>query len=187
MPGSVILPPVAVEGGRSLKRIVLISCLILVIFWASGYAVEPTTKPEETTPQSELLRSREQGGPLPFPEQMVVGEVTGSTGKPIGGVTVKLFADGRLVEVGHTTSAGSYEMRLPLSVERDETVVMWFASTTGNLMPQCVVLKKSSSARKASLFSECTLEVKMRPQMRVDVTLMTESEMVASLKMKNCL
>lgn len=170
-----------------MKPIIVIPCVILVLCWAAAHAVEPTTKPEESTPQSELLRSREQGGPLPFPEQMVVGEVTGSDGKPIGGVMVKLFADGGLVEVGHTTSAGSYEMRLPLSVERDETVVMWFVSTTGSLVPQCVVLKKSSSARKANLFSECTLEVKMRPQMRVDVTLLTETEVVASLKMKGCM
>jgi hypothetical protein len=118
---------------------------------------------------------------------MVVGEVRGSDGRPIGGVMVKLFADGHLVEIAHTTSAGSYEMPLPLNVERDETVVIWFVSTTGSLLPQCIVLKKSSNARKASLFSECTHEVRMRPQMRVDVTLVTEGELVASLKVKDCL
>jgi hypothetical protein len=120
---------------------------------------------------------------------MVVGDVVGSDGNPIGGVMVKLFADGLLVEVGHTTAAGSFELRLPLSVERDETVVLWFMSTTGtaSLLPQCVLLKKSSKAGKANLFSECTSKVRMRPQMRVDVTMLTESELVASLKLKGCL
>jgi hypothetical protein len=170
-----------------LKRLILISCVILSFVHSACYAVDPASKPEETGTGLDASRNIDQGGPLPFPEQMVVGDVVGSDGKPIGGVMVKLFADGLLVEVGHTTAAGSYELRLPLSVERDETVVMWFLSTTGSYVPQCVVLKESSQARKAGLFSDCIAEVRMRPQMRVDVTMVTESEFVASLKVKNCL
>jgi hypothetical protein len=50
-----------------------------------------------------------------------------------------------------------------------------------------VLLKDSSAARKANLFSECTPEVNMRPQMRVDMTLVTEAEAVAALKVRDCL
>jgi hypothetical protein len=134
-----------------------------------------------------VIHGREEGGPLPFPEQMIVGDVKDSGGKPIGGVAIKLFADGRLVEIAHTTAAGSYEMRLPLSVEKDETVIMWFMAGTDQFLPQSVILKQSSSASRIRLFSECTMEAKMRPQMRVDATMMTESEVLASLKVKDCM
>ena len=170
-----------------MERLILISCVVLVVLCSVGHAVEPGSKADEATTSSQLPRTLDKGAPLPFPEQMVVGDVVGPDGKPIGGVMVKLFADGLLVELGHTTAAGSYELRLPLSVERDETVVLWFMATTGGFLPQCVLLKESSRAGKANLFSKCINEVRMRPQMRVDVTLMTESELVASLKLKGCL
>ena len=170
-----------------MSKITLIGLAVLILLYAASYAVEPPEKPEEPATQREMLRTEEEGGPLPFPEQMVVGDVKDSKGTPLGGVTVKLFADGRLTEIGHTTATGSYEMRLPLSVDRDETVVMWFISTTEDLLPQSVVLKKSSRADRAKLFSNCTMEVKMRPQMRVDVTLMSEDEFISSLKVKGCL
>ena len=170
-----------------MKRLILISCVIVVISISVGHAVEPGSKTDEGATSSGVTRRLDKGAPLPFPEQMVVGDVLAADGKPIGGVMVKLFADGLMVEVGHTTAAGSYELRLPLSVERDETVVLWFMSTTGGYLPQCVLLKESSKAAKANLFSECIHEVRMRPQMRVDVTMMIESELVASLKLKGCL
>jgi hypothetical protein len=175
------------EGGGELSKITLIWLVVLILVYSASYGVEPPAKPEEPATQREMLRTEEQGGPLPFPEQMVVGDVKDSKGTPLGGVTIKLFADGSLTEIAHTTATGSYEMRLPLSVDRDETVVMWFISTTEDLLPQYVVLKKSSGADRARLFSNCIIEVKMRPQMRVDATLLSESEFIASLKAKGCL
>lgn len=170
-----------------MRACVIVSCMIVLLVWSACYAVDPATKPREETPQSGVIHSRKEGGPLPFPEQMVVGDVKDSGAKPIGGVAIKLFADGRLIEVAHTTSAGSYEMKLPLSVEKDETVIVWFIAGTDQYLPQSVLLKKSSTAARVGLFSQCALEVRMRPQMRVDVTLLTESEVVAALKVKDCL
>jgi hypothetical protein len=105
----------------------------------------------------------------------------------VAGVTVKLFADGKIVEISHTTSAGDYEIPLPLRIDQDETVVLWFMDTTGMYPPQKVLIKKSSRADDASLFSRCTREVRMRPQMRVDFELVTESEMAAAYKSTGCL
>ncbi len=152
----------------------------------AAYAAEPSTTPREEKPQTKDIRSIETGSPLPFPEQMIAGEVRDSSGSPLGGVFVKLFADGRLIQSTTTTSAGSYELRLPVNIDKDETVVLWFLPATGNLLPKHVVLKKSSSARKANLFSACTEEIHIRPQMRVDVKLVNESEYLAALKVKNC-
>jgi acyl CoA:acetate/3-ketoacid CoA transferase len=41
---------------------------------------------------------------------------------------------------------------LPLNLEKDETVVIWFVSTTEPLMPQVIVLKQSSAAQANGLF-----------------------------------
>jgi hypothetical protein len=170
-----------------LKTASLCILAFLVLIASVSYGVEPSSKPTETTRERELQRSETEGGPLPFPEQMIVGEVTGPGDKPLAGVTVKLFADGTLVEVTHTTGNGAYEMPLPLRVEEDETVVLWFVATADDVLPRGVVLKKSSTAKGARLFSECALEAPMRPQMRVDVKLMTESETIASVKARGCL
>ncbi|HEC83333.1 MAG TPA: hypothetical protein ENI46_02460 [Firmicutes bacterium] len=168
-----------------MKQYMLAIGMLLAICLAS-YAAEPSGTPREETPQSKGITNIETGSPLPFPEQMIAGQGTDSSGNPLGGVFVKLFADGRLIQSTTTTSSGSYELRLPVNIDKDETVVLWFLPATDNLLPKNVVLKKSSAARKANLFSPCTEEVRIRPQMRVDVKLVNESEYLSSLKVKNC-
>ena len=169
-----------------MNRAILIWLYIAAFLAGSAYAAEPTTKPEETGKEP-LIQPQAQNAPLAFPEQMVSGNVTDSGGKPLGGVAIKLFADGKLVQVAHTTTAGAYEIRVPLDLEKDETVVLWFVSTTDPLMPQIILLKQSGASRSNGLFSPCTLKVKMRPQMRVDVKLLNENEVLASLKGRGCL
>lgn len=166
------------------------TCLVfaVVLLLCSGaLAVDPDTTPQETTPQPDRQLTTDDGAPRPFPEQMIVGKLTGSDDKPVGGVVVKLFADGKLVEVSHTTSAGDYEIPLPLRIDQDETVVLWFTDSAGTYSPQNVLIKKSSRAEAASLFSRCIRDVRMRPQMRVDFKLMTDSELAASYKARGCL
>jgi hypothetical protein len=51
---------------------------------------------------------------------------------------------------------------------------------------QSVIVKKSTVARQSGLFSRCANEVSMQAQMRIDVSLMTEAEAVASVKAKGC-
>jgi hypothetical protein len=169
-----------------MRNIVLTVAVAALLVWASAYAVEPTGKPEDQGKGSELQR-QPQSSPLAFPEQMISGNVTDAAGKSLGGVIIKLFANGTLVRVEHTTSSGAYEMPMPLNVEEDETVVLWFVSTDRPLVPQMVVLKQSSRARSARLFTPCSIAVKMRPQMRVDVKFLTENDQLAALKGKGCL
>lgn len=170
-----------------MKTPAILMIVVMLLLCSAALAVDPDTSPQETTPQPDLQQTHAEGAPHPFPEQMIVGVVTGSDEKPLGGVAIKLFADGRVVEVSHTTSAGDYEILLPLRVEEDETVVLWLIDTAGNYPPQEVVVKKSSRADGAGLFSGCIREVRMRPQMRVDVKLMTDSELLASYKSRGCL
>lgn len=173
------------KGGITLRAHLAIIAGLLILPLAA-YAAEPSTTPREENPQSKDIRNIDTGSPLPFPEQMVAGEVTDSSGKPLGGVFVKLFADGELIQSTTTTEAGSYELRLPVNIEDDETVVLWFISGVDNLLPKSVVLKESSAARNSKLFSPCTEHVRIRPQMRVDVKLLTESEYISALKVRNC-
>lgn len=169
-----------------MKVLPLAMSLVLVLLCTAALAVDPDTSPQETTP-TDVQRTTPEGGPRPFPEQVIVGMVTGSDDNPVGGVAVKLFADGILVEVSHTTTAGDYEMPMPLRIDENETVVLWFIDSAGTYPPQKTVLKKSSKAEGAGLFSNCAREAKMRPQMRVDIRLMTDSEMMASYVTSGCL
>ena len=161
--------------------------LVLVLSCSMALAVDPETKPADTKTTSELQRTTPDGTALPFPEQMVAGEITDPDGAALAGVMVKLFSDGRLIEVTHSTATGAYDIRLPLNMDADETVVLWFIATTGNLPPQCVVLKKSEAATKANIFSRCTPEVKMKARTRVDVRMMAEGDLAERLKAKGCL
>jgi hypothetical protein len=170
-----------------MKTLTYITFGVVLLVCSAALAVDPDTTPQETTPQPDLQRTVDEGTPQPFPEQMIVGKVTGSDDKPLGGVTVKLFANGRLVEVSHTTSAGDYETPLPLRIDQDETVVLWFIDTAGTYPPQKALIKESSRAQEASLFSRCTQQVRMRPQIRFDFKLMTDSELAASYKARGCL
>ena len=160
---------------------------MVLLLCSAALDVDPETGAQETTPQTDRQITTNEGAPRPSPEQMIVGKVTGAEDKPVGGVAVKLFANGLLVEVSHTTSAGDYEIPLPLRVDNDETVVLWFMDSAGNYPPQNILIKKSARAKDASLFSACTRDVRMRPQMRVDFKLMTDSEMAASYKTRSCL
>jgi hypothetical protein len=170
-----------------MKTITYLVLAAVLLLCSEALAVEPESTPQETTPEPERQLTVDEGAPGPFPEQMIVGKVTASNDEPLGGVTVKLFADGRLVEVAHTTAAGDYEMPLPLSIDHDETVVLWFMETGGDYPLQEAVLKESSRASDAGLFSRCTRDAKMRPQMRVDFKMMTDSELAASYKTRGCL
>jgi hypothetical protein len=169
-----------------MRRIILLAVATAVLVWAPAHAVEPAGKTEDTS-KSEELQRQSQNAPLAFPEQVISGNVTDSAGKPLGGVVIKLFAGGSLVKVAYSAASGTYEMPMPLNVERDETVVLWFLSTGKPLQPQAIVLKQCSRARSANLFSPCTLAAKMRPQMRVDVKLLTENEELSALKGRGCL
>lgn len=169
-----------------MKTMPLTISLLLLLMCSAALAVEPETGPQEGTP-APIEINQPEGSPQPFPEQMIVGEVTGSDGNIIPGATVKLFANGELMEVAHTTAAGDYEIKLPLQIDADETVVLWFIDNAGNYPPQEVLLKEGSKAKSAGLFSKCAQEVKMRPQTRVDVKMMTVSEQAAFYKAKGCL
>jgi hypothetical protein len=169
-----------------MKRACVAVVVVLALVAAAGYGAEPPGKPDDASLKPPIQTPAE-GTPMGLPEQMLSGSVTDAAGQPLGGVAIKLFADGSLAQVAHTAASGAYEMQIPLNLEKDQTVVLWFVSTSEPLMPKPVVLKESSAARSGALFSPCTLEVKMRPQMRVDVKLLTENEELASLKAKGCL
>jgi hypothetical protein len=169
-------------------------CLVLIALLAfAAHAVEPAKGPDEQEPPRELqadqMLQTEQdktGTTAPFPRQFIVGKVTDIEGTGLRGTSVKLFANGELVESATTDPSGEYELDLPLNLEKDETVDVWFVPATDRYMMQCVVLKKSSVARQHRLFSSCVTEAPMHPQMRVDVSLMTEEQSLASIKARGC-
>lgn len=170
------------------------SVLLVAVLAFAAYAVDPaSTPPDETEPvrtrraDDMLDASQSQPGTsAPFPRQFIMGKVTDLGGTGMAGTGVKLFADGEIVEAGQTNSSGDFELDLPLNIETDETVVLWFVPSTDRYVMQSVIVKKSTVAGQSGLFSRCANEVSMQAQMRIDVSLMTEAEAVASVKAKGC-
>jgi len=172
-----------------------LTCLLLIAVLASAaYAVDPATSPPD---EQETVRSRRdqemldaaQGQPgtsLPFPRQFVVGRVTDLAGIGMAGTTVKLFADGEFVSSDRTNASGEFELDLPLNIETDETVVLWFVPSSDKYVMQAVVLKKSEVARRNGLFGRCTTEVVMQAQMTVATALFTGDQLIESLKARGC-
>ena len=172
-----------------------LTCLLLIAVLAfAAYAVDPATDPPD---EQDAVRSRldqelldaAQGQPgtsLPFPRQFVVGRVTDLAGIGMGGSMVKLFADGEFVGSSRTNASGEFELDLPLNIETDETVVLWFVPSSDKYVMQAIVLKKSTVARQNGLFGRCTTEVDMGAQMTVSTALLTGDQLVASLKARGC-
>jgi len=172
-----------------------LTCLLLTAVLAfPAYAVDPATDPPDEQDTIRSPRDQEMldaaqgktGTSLPFPRQFVVGRVTDLAGVGMAGTTVKLFADGELVESDRTSASGDFELDLPLNIETDETVVLWFVPGSDKYVMQAIVLKKSTVARQNGLFGRCTTEVEMGAQMTVSTALLTSDQMVESLKAKGC-
>ena len=172
-----------------------LACFLLIAVLAfAAYAVDPASSPpeEQSTTRSrqeqQLLEAAQTqpGTAAPFPRQFIMGKVTDVAGAGMGGTGVKLFADGELVESGQTNSSGDFEIDLPINIETDETVVLWFVPSTDRYVMQCVVAKKSAVAKQYGLFGRCVTEAQLQAQMRVDVSMMTEDEAVAHIKAKGC-
>ncbi len=175
-------------------RMTLACLLLLAVLASCVYAVDPATDPSEE--QKPIRSRREQeiideargrtGTSLPFAKQFISGRVTDAAGMGVRGATVKLFADGELVESDRTSSSGEFELNLPLNIEADETVVLWVVPSTDKYVMQCIVLKRSSAARQAGLFGPCAVEVPMQAQMEVEVSLLTGEELAKSVKARGC-
>ncbi|MGQ9602795.1 MAG: carboxypeptidase-like regulatory domain-containing protein [bacterium] len=166
-------------------RIVIYASILTLFIFQTGYSVEPSSREERPEPTTD--RQSDWTPSTGFPEQIFIGNVTDSKGNPLENVMVKFFANGRLVQSTRTTASGDFELKIPLNLDADETITIWFLPVTGNMMPKMAILKKSSAADKAGLFSPCADQVKLREQMRLDVRLLQEGEYVSNLKAKGCL
>lgn len=174
---------------------ITLACLLAIAFLASyAHATDPASPPPE---DKEGVRSRQEqqmhdeaqtqsGTALPFPKQFIIGKVTDAAGAGVGGTEVKLFADGEFVEEDRTNSSGEYELNLPLNIEADETVVLWVVPPTDKYVMQCIVIKKSQVAISSRLFGPCAIEVAMKEQMRVEVSLLTAEELIQSIRSRGC-
>jgi hypothetical protein len=175
-------------------RTTLAYLLLIAMFTALAYAVEPASKPPEDPNATRNERQRDlldaaqskTGTSAPFPRQFVMGKVTDLAGTGMGGTKVKLFADGEILESVQTNPSGYYEIELPLNIEKNQTVVLWFVPGTDRFLMQCVVLKKSQVADHNAIFGPCATTANIAAQMSLDVTMMTEDQLIEAIKAKGC-
>ncbi|UCF79320.1 MAG: carboxypeptidase regulatory-like domain-containing protein, partial [Candidatus Eiseniibacteriota bacterium] len=103
----------------------LLTIALLLVAAASARAVPPPDEqpPEESTRQEHPQFLRPIEG-----ETSISGSVSDQTQNPMSGVMVKLFVDGLNVASATTDLAGSYELRYPIDVGKDKTVMLWYVT-----------------------------------------------------------
>ena len=153
---------------------------MLLLATTAVLAVPPPGQrpPEETKVQEapEFLRPIEG-------ETSISGLVDDQTKNPMPGVKVKLFVDGLLVISTVTDQAGAYNLRYPIDIGKDRTVMLWYVAPGTEWVPKAVVLHESRAAIAAHLISTCIPRVQVRPYLEFNVQIVdvqTRSKQIAN-------
>jgi hypothetical protein len=144
----------------------LFTVVLLLAGTAFLYAVPPPEQqPPEQTPRQEppqFLRPIEG-------ETSIGGLVSDQNQNAMSGVGVKLFVDGLNVASTTTDLAGSYDLRYPIDIGKDKTVMLWYVAPGNEWVPKAVVLHESRAAIAANLISPCIPRVQVKPFLEFNV------------------
>ena len=176
---------------RMLFRATLGMLTLAVSAWAAP-GDTPSRPGNEEVP---TLRDRSNpAGDVITPQRLgdsAVGlEGTGidSAGKPIAGVSVKLFADGMTVTAAVTEADGSFRLGANPMRRPNGSGVLWFQSPdAAKYVDASVVLWESTAAKEHGLFSECTRSLEGSAAGQIEVTLRSVDEMQAVVVSSKCL
>jgi hypothetical protein len=122
------------------------------------------------------------------PAMVVGGNVVSRSGQPIGGVVVKMFANGVILNSTTTNPEGSFEIEGNPSVGGNNTTVLWFESPGSDRVSSSVILSLGDIAREQRLFPGCTPRLDfLGSTARVEVTMLTVDERNAAIRESGCL
>jgi hypothetical protein len=159
--------------------------VLLVMVSGSALAVGPGGSPG-SVPSSGNARMLANTGFAGTSETAIDGVVMDRDGQPLSGVTVKLYVGGVLLAEKVTAPDGTYEFVELLDYGQDVTVSMWFVPADQSLVMENVLLKESTGAVAARLYSDCTQRLRLDPLLYVPVRLYTLEDRTRSLRERGC-
>jgi len=121
-------------------------------------------------------------------------ELTGYTGTVTleGAITgansaeIRVYSNGLLAVGGESDVTGRYMLEFDVSGSRDETVVVWFLPSEEGLVPELLVLKESSEARRNQIWAPCIPRAKAGASVGHDVVFQSERNLLKSLAKSDC-
>jgi hypothetical protein len=162
----------------------LLTVVLLLVAADIARAVPPPDQqPPEQTARSEppqFLRPIEG-------ETSIGGLVSDQMKNPMSGVQVKLFVDGLNVASVPTDLAGAYNLRYPIDIGKDKTVVLWYVASETDWVPKAVVLHESRAALSARLISSCIPRVQVKPFLEFNVQMVDVSTRNRQVAQSGCL
>ncbi|MFH0778342.1 MAG: carboxypeptidase-like regulatory domain-containing protein [Candidatus Eisenbacteria bacterium] len=163
----------------------MLAVLLLVAAVQALEAVPPTgaERPPEQgkTPEAPQFLKAFEG------ETSITGVVEDQNQTPLKDVRVKLFVDGLLVHSTTTDKAGTYQLRYPIDIGKDKTVMLWYVSPENQLVPKAVVLHESRAAATAGFVSPCIPRVQVKPFLEFRVQMVDIATRNRQLAQSGCL
>ena len=109
------------------------------------------------------------------------GSITGA-----GTATIRAYNNGLVTTNAESGVTGDYTVTFELSGERDETVVVWFLSDKSDMIPELLIVKESSLARRNGVWSRCIPRVKAQDVVIYNVNFRSEKDLLKSLQDDDC-
>lgn len=136
--------------------------------------------------------SRRDPGALPQQGEsaglQVGGRVVDADGQPLGGIVVKMFANGMIISSATTTPDGSFEIEGNPQIGGNNTTTLWFQGQGDRFLPTGVILALGSVAAEKKLYPDCTRTVDfLGNTARIEVTMMTLDQRNAVIQESDCL
>lgn len=130
-----------------------------------------------------------QRGQMPAVD--VEGRVVDASGRPLGGVLVKAFADGLISGSATSDTDGSFRLAATLvETSGKGSAVLWFDSPRDEHLDALVVLWTGDAAKAAGVFPPCTQILPVhggRTIGKVEVTMRTADERRKAVAASECL
>ena len=117
----------------------------------------------------------------------LAGEVTDAGGRPLAGVTVRIFIGGRKATSARTDSTGSYAIRFPVDPAEEETVVACASAPRSDLVSEWAVLRECRADREAGVWSPCVPRVGLSRWARWEVRILDAKGVLERLQRDGCL
>ena len=99
---------------------------------------------------------------------------------------IRVYSNGGLVHEAASDATGRFDFRFDVSGSVDETLVVWFLPDSDERVPELLLLKESSNARRNAVWSPCVPREKPTDVVLYDVTFREEKELLDSLAESDC-